>query len=80
MMDVAKEMVGFLVIEEVGFYYGHRLFHLPMFYKRIHKQHHLFTAPIGIAGKLEGFVVVAVVVVVNELVSSGLECVLCIFF
>jgi len=49
--DLAKESIGFLVIEEIGFYYGHRLLHHPKFYKRIHKQHHLYTAPIGIAGK-----------------------------
>eukprot|EP00914_Ancora_sagittata_P028480 GHVO01056201.1.p1 GENE.GHVO01056201.1~~GHVO01056201.1.p1 ORF type:complete len:262 (-),score=21.74 GHVO01056201.1:208-993(-) len=36
------------LIEEVFFYYGHRLFHQPMFYKRIHKMHHEWTAPIGI--------------------------------
>ncbi|KAG0236681.1 Chromosome 5 4 [Mortierella sp. GBA43] len=49
--DVAKESIGFLIIEEAGFYYGHRLLHHPRFYKRIHKQHHLYTAPIGIAGQ-----------------------------
>lgn len=49
--DLAKESIGFLVIEELGFYYGHRLFHHPRLYKRFHKQHHLYTAPIGIAGK-----------------------------
>ncbi|KAF9924893.1 Chromosome 5 4 [Modicella reniformis] len=49
--DLAKESIGFFVIEEFGFYYGHRLLHHPMFYKRIHKQHHLYTAPIGIAGQ-----------------------------
>ncbi|KAG0339625.1 hypothetical protein BG000_001713 [Podila horticola] len=47
--DLAKESIGFLVIEELGFYYGHRLLHHPRLYKRIHKQHHLYTAPIGIA-------------------------------
>ncbi|KAF9303582.1 hypothetical protein BGZ74_003467 [Mortierella antarctica] len=47
--DLAKESIGFLVIEELGFYYGHRLFHHPRLYKRFHKQHHLYTAPIGIA-------------------------------
>ncbi|KAG0199380.1 Chromosome 5 4, partial [Mortierella sp. GBA30] len=49
--DLAKESIGFLVVEEIGFYYGHRLLHHPRFYKRIHKQHHLYTAPIGIAGQ-----------------------------
>ncbi|KAF9897979.1 Chromosome 5 4, partial [Lobosporangium transversale] len=47
--DLSKELIGFLVVEELGFYYGHRLFHHPKLYKRIHKKHHLYTAPIGIA-------------------------------
>ncbi|KAF9182738.1 Chromosome 5 4 [Haplosporangium sp. Z 11] len=50
-MDLAKESIGFLIIEEIGFYYGHRLLHHPRLYKKIHKQHHLYTAPIGIAGQ-----------------------------
>ncbi|XP_014666643.1 PREDICTED: fatty acid hydroxylase domain-containing protein 2-like, partial [Priapulus caudatus] len=32
-------------IDEVGFYYSHRLFHHPWSYKRIHKIHHEWTSP-----------------------------------
>lgn len=43
-----KEMflhtVGFLVVNEVLFYYGHRMLHLKRFY-RFHKAHHEFTSP-----------------------------------
>ncbi|KAI8055383.1 hypothetical protein BDF22DRAFT_676825 [Syncephalis plumigaleata] len=40
-------LAAFAVIEEIGFYYSHRLFHHPRIYKYIHKRHHEFTAPIG---------------------------------
>ncbi|XP_055082916.1 fatty acid hydroxylase domain-containing protein 2 isoform X2 [Periophthalmus magnuspinnatus] len=42
------ELTGFVIIEEIMFYYSHRLFHQPSLYKTFHKQHHEWTAPIGI--------------------------------
>lgn len=31
------------------YYYGHRVLHQPWFYRRFHKQHHKFTAPVAIS-------------------------------
>ncbi|XP_044520412.1 fatty acid hydroxylase domain-containing protein 2 isoform X1 [Gracilinanus agilis] len=42
------ELSVFTLIEEVLFYYTHRLIHHPIFYKRFHKKHHEWTAPIGV--------------------------------
>ncbi|KAJ7316521.1 hypothetical protein JRQ81_002683, partial [Phrynocephalus forsythii] len=36
------------LIEEILFYYSHRLVHHPLLYKHIHKKHHEWTAPIGV--------------------------------
>ncbi|KAL2094778.1 hypothetical protein ACEWY4_009497 [Coilia grayii] len=36
------------LLEEVLFYYSHRLFHHPALYKHFHKIHHEWTAPIGV--------------------------------
>jgi len=46
---LAFHFLVFAIVEEVGFYYSHRLAHHPAIYKAIHKQHHIFTSPIAAA-------------------------------
>lgn len=45
---VCFEILIFSLVEEVFFYYSHRLLHHRYLYRHIHKIHHEWTAPIGI--------------------------------
>lgn len=47
--EIICHLICFVLIEEVGFYYSHRLFHSPYFYKRFHKIHHEWIAPIAMS-------------------------------
>lgn len=47
-----RHLAGYAICEEIGFYYAHRMFHESTFlYKTFHKQHHEYTAPIGISAR-----------------------------
>ncbi|GFQ96218.1 fatty acid hydroxylase domain-containing protein 2 [Trichonephila clavata] len=43
------ELLFCVLVEEIGFYYSHRVLHFPFFYKHIHKIHHEWKSPIALA-------------------------------
>lgn len=49
--EIVRDIAISLLIREALFYYSHRLLHVPYFYRRIHKKHHRFTAPIALAAQ-----------------------------
>jgi len=47
--QILIDLVVFMLVEELGFYYSHRLLHHRYFYKYIHKKHHEWQSPIALA-------------------------------
>lgn len=50
-LEIIRDVLISLLLRETLFYYSHRLLHVPFFYRRIHKKHHKFTAPIALAAQ-----------------------------
>ena len=46
---ILLELPMFIIVEEFGFYYSHILLHSKLLYKSLHKIHHEWTAPVGLA-------------------------------
>jgi sterol desaturase/sphingolipid hydroxylase (fatty acid hydroxylase superfamily) len=46
---VVLDLAICIIVDEIGFYYSHRLVHQKHLYKWIHKKHHELTAPIAIS-------------------------------
>ncbi|KAJ6093437.1 hypothetical protein N7486_008726 [Penicillium sp. IBT 16267x] len=50
-VEFARDFLISILMRETMFYYSHRLLHVPYFYRKIHKKHHRFTAPIALAAQ-----------------------------
>jgi len=48
---VALHLGVALLVNDAGFYWTHRLLHLPALYARFHKQHHMFKDTIGMSAE-----------------------------
>ncbi|XP_054157534.1 fatty acid hydroxylase domain-containing protein 2-like isoform X2 [Oppia nitens] len=46
---IVGDYIVFLVVNEIGFYYTHRLLHYGPLYRLIHKRHHRWQAPVAIS-------------------------------
>jgi fatty acid hydroxylase domain-containing protein 2 len=44
---LAVQLFGVVIVEEILFYYSHRILHHPKLYARIHKQHHEWISPLA---------------------------------
>uniref|UniRef100_A0A182PE10 Fatty acid hydroxylase domain-containing protein n=1 Tax=Anopheles epiroticus TaxID=199890 RepID=A0A182PE10_9DIPT len=44
---VLRDLLFCIVFWEITFYYSHRLLHSSFFYKRVHKKHHQWSAPVA---------------------------------
>ncbi|KAH7311612.1 fatty acid hydroxylase superfamily-domain-containing protein [Stachybotrys elegans] len=51
MSEVLRDVTLCILLREVLFYSSHRALHMPSVYRRIHKTHHKFTAPVSFASQ-----------------------------
>ena len=50
-LELLRDVALSVLVREVAFYYAHRTLHRPLFYARLHKTHHRFTAPFALAAQ-----------------------------
>uniref|UniRef100_A0A7S2HNS0 Fatty acid hydroxylase domain-containing protein n=1 Tax=Helicotheca tamesis TaxID=374047 RepID=A0A7S2HNS0_9STRA len=50
-LQIAHDILGFVLVNEMLFYYGHRLLHTRALYASIHKIHHEFRSPVALAAE-----------------------------
>ncbi|KAF8245623.1 fatty acid hydroxylase [Wilcoxina mikolae CBS 423.85] len=50
-LKVARDLALCIPLCEITFYFLHQLLHKPALYRRIHKTHHSFTAPVALAAQ-----------------------------
>jgi sterol desaturase/sphingolipid hydroxylase (fatty acid hydroxylase superfamily) len=46
--EIAVHLAFNFLLCDLGDYFNHRLFHIPILYKNFHKQHHEFTTTVGV--------------------------------
>ena len=51
LFKIFSQIAIFFVLEDTWHYFSHRLLHTPYFYKKIHKIHHQYSAPFGMAAE-----------------------------
>ena len=51
LLKMAYQILAFFFIEDAWHYFAHRALHWPMLYKSIHKIHHQYSAPFGMAAE-----------------------------
>jgi len=50
--EMTIQLIVFNVVEDFGFYWIHRLLHVPYLYNRVHYLHHEYTAPFSLVGEI----------------------------